>query len=106
MSGGELEEGGAHAKQMFGSARLTIICQEPGTALASRVCMNMQVTHGMAGTAVDEIAELAGRFRQLPRAEALRRIEAEIGSATAEARWEDVGKWHRVRFRLIRLAGP
>jgi hypothetical protein len=52
---------------------------------------------------VDEIAELAGQFLLLPEGEALARIDAEVERATVESRWDDLSKWHRVRFRLIRL---
>ena len=51
----------------------------------------------------DEIADLAGQFLVLPEAEGLARIDVQITRATDESRWDDVSKWHRVRFRLIRL---
>ncbi|NYT41268.1 hypothetical protein HZY97_10905 [Sphingomonas sp. R-74633] len=52
---------------------------------------------------VDEIAELAGQYLLLPAAEGLSRIDAQVTRATDESRWDDVSKWHRVKFRLIRL---
>lgn len=52
---------------------------------------------------VDEIAELALQHLLLPEAEGLSRIEAQVARATDESRWDDVSKWHRVKFRLIRL---
>lgn len=51
----------------------------------------------------DEIAELAGQYLILPAAEGLARVDGEVARATEESRWDDVSKWHRVRFRLIRL---
>ncbi|MDG2533308.1 hypothetical protein P6144_06590 [Sphingomonas sp. HITSZ_GF] len=56
-----------------------------------------------AAPEVDEIAELAGQHMLLPEAEALARIDAQVTRATDESRWDDVSKWHRVKFRLIRL---
>ena len=30
-------------------------------------------------------------------------IDAHITAAAAEARWDDMGKWHRVKLRYIRF---
>jgi len=64
--------------------------------------MNIPVQNLSGPEAPDEIAELAGQYLLLPEREALARIDAEIVRST-ESRWDDLSKWHRVRFRLIRL---
>jgi hypothetical protein len=56
-----------------------------------------------AAPEVDEIAELAGQYLLLPEAEGLARIDVQVTRATDESRWDDVSKWHRVRFRLMRM---
>jgi hypothetical protein len=57
--------------------------------------MNIPIQNVAGSGSGDEIAELASRYLLLP--------EAEVVRATDESRWDDVSKWHRVRFRLIRL---
>ncbi|MBO9714122.1 hypothetical protein [Sphingomonas sp.] len=49
----------------------------------------------------DEIAGLSRGFLELPGGTA--RLDEEIERAEAEARWEELGKWHRVRLRLHRF---
>lgn len=56
-----------------------------------------------AQPAGDAIADLAGQYLVLPDGEGLARIDVQIARATDESRWDDLSKWHRVRFRLIRL---
>jgi len=51
----------------------------------------------------DEIAELAVQLLLLPEAEGLARVDDQVTRATDESRWDDVSKWHRVKYRLIRL---
>ncbi|RYY23902.1 MAG: hypothetical protein EOP62_18600 [Sphingomonadales bacterium] len=51
----------------------------------------------------DEIAVLAEQYLMEPGSRGLQRIDAHIQSAMADSRWDDMSKWHRVRFRLIRL---
>ncbi|WHU01906.1 MULTISPECIES: hypothetical protein [unclassified Sphingomonas] len=65
--------------------------------------MNIPVQSVAGPGGGDEIADLAGHYLLLPEAEGLARIDTEIAAATAESRWDDLSKWHRVRFRLIRL---
>jgi hypothetical protein len=65
--------------------------------------MNIPIQSVAGSGAGDEIAELASRYLLLPEAEGLARIDVEVHRATDESRWDDVSKWHRVRFRLIRL---
>lgn len=65
--------------------------------------MNIPVQSVAGPGGGDEIAELAGHYLLLPEGEGLARIDVEIAGATADSRWDDLSKWHRVRFRLIRL---
>lgn len=65
--------------------------------------MNIPVQSVAGPGGGDEIAELAGHYLLLPEREALARVDVEIARATDESRWDDLSKWHRVRFRLIRL---
>ena len=53
--------------------------------------------------ASDEIAELALACLLQPGPARMRRIEAQIASASRDARWDDMNKWHRVRLRVLRL---
>lgn len=84
-------------------ARFTTISGNPGGGSRVPLCMNIPIQNLAAPAPGDEIAELAGRYLLLPEAEGLARIDAEVLRATDESRWDDVSKWHRVRFRLIRL---
>lgn len=51
----------------------------------------------------DDIAELARQYLDEPGSRGLERIDEHISLAKADARWDDMSKWHRVRFRLLRL---
>jgi len=82
---------------------LNLQFSELRTALGRPFGMNIPVQNLPGPGATDEIAELAGQYLLLPEREALARIDAEIARATDESRWDDLSKWHRVRFRLIRL---
>jgi len=53
--------------------------------------------------ACDDIADLARQYLNEPGSRGLERIEAQIAEAQGDSRWDDVGKWHRVRFRLMRM---
>jgi hypothetical protein len=46
----------------------------------------------------DDIADLARKYLNAPE-----RVDALIAAAQGDSRWDDVGKWHRVRFRLMRM---
>jgi len=46
----------------------------------------------------DDIAELARKYLNAPE-----RVDALIAAAEGDSRWDDVGKWHRVRFRMLRM---
>lgn len=59
-------------------------------------------TSNTAG-AGDDIADLARKYLNEPGSRGLERIEAQIAEAKGDSRWDDVGKWHRVRFRLMRM---
>jgi len=65
--------------------------------------MNIPVQSVAGPGGGDEIAELAGHYLLLPEREGLARVDVEIARATDDSRWDDLSKWHRVRFRLIRL---
>ena len=51
----------------------------------------------------DEIAGLARRHLEAPGRAGMQDIDAHIENATAESRWDDVGKWHRVKLRYLRF---
>ncbi len=51
----------------------------------------------------EEIAALARNYLENPNHGGLGEIDRIIARASAEARWEDVSKWHRVRLRFIRF---
>jgi hypothetical protein len=51
----------------------------------------------------EEIAELARRYLENPHGGGIQEIDHAIEQATAEARWDDVGKWTRVRLRFLRF---
>ena len=61
--------------------------------------MSMQASPPIESS--DEIAATATRYLLSPDGPA--RVDGEILRAEAEGRWNDLGKWHRVRLRLIRL---
>ena len=52
----------------------------------------------------DEIAGLARRHLEAPNRAGMQDIDAHILQATDEGRWDDLGKWHRVRLRYLRFA--
>jgi hypothetical protein len=51
----------------------------------------------------DDIAELAREYLNEPGSRGLERIEEHIAQAMGDSRWDDMSKWHRVRFRLMRM---
>lgn len=57
---------------------------------------------GRVASPFDEIAGLARSYLEDPRSGGIHEIEEIIEKATDESRWDDVGKWHRVRLRLLR----
>jgi hypothetical protein len=61
------------------------------------------VEQGRPISICDEVAMLAEQYLMEPGSRGLQRIDAHISSAKADSRWDDMRKWHRVRFRLIRL---
>ena len=65
--------------------------------------MHYQAEQGTPASICDEIAVLAEQYLMEPGSRGLQRIDKHIQSAMAESRWDDMSKWHRVRFRLIRL---
>ncbi|RYE03020.1 MAG: hypothetical protein EOP61_06355 [Sphingomonadales bacterium] len=46
---------------------------------------------------------MAERYLMEPGSRGLQRIDEQIEAAMADARWDDMSKWHRVRLRLIRM---
>jgi hypothetical protein len=46
----------------------------------------------------DDIADLARKYLNAPE-----RVDALIAAAQSDSRWDEMGKWHRVRFRLLRM---
>lgn len=65
--------------------------------------MYHKVEQGAPASICDEIAVLAQRYLMEPGMRGLQRIDEHIKDALADSRWDDMSKWHRVRFRLIRL---
>lgn len=51
----------------------------------------------------DDIGELARHYLDEPGTRGIERVEAQIAAAKGDSRWDDMGKWHRVRFRLMRM---
>jgi len=51
----------------------------------------------------DEVAKLAREYMMEPGPRGLQRIDEKIDSAMHGSRWDEMSKWHRVRFRLLRL---
>jgi len=51
----------------------------------------------------EEVAELARGYLNNPGSGGMRAIESRISDALADARWDDMSKWHRVKFRLMRM---
>lgn len=51
----------------------------------------------------DDIADLARAYLCEPGTRGLQKIDDQIQRAMGESRWDDMSKWHRVRFRLMRL---
>lgn len=54
-------------------------------------------------TSSDEIGELARKYLEEPGMRGLQKIDEQINLAKDESRWDDMSKWHRVRFRLLRM---
>lgn len=51
----------------------------------------------------DEVADLARQYMMEPGLRGLQRIDEKIDSAMHGSRWDELSKWHRVRFRLLRM---
>ena len=51
----------------------------------------------------DEVANLAREYMMEPGARGLQRIDEKIESAMRTSSWDEMSKWHRVRFRLLRM---
>ena len=65
--------------------------------------MMSQVEQGRFANSCDEISTLAELYLLEPGARGLQRIDERISDAMAESRWDEMSKWHRVRFRLLRF---
>ena len=65
--------------------------------------MYHKIDQGMPATVCDEIAVLAQQYLMEPGSRGIMRIDRLIEEAMCDARWDDMSKWHRVRFRVIRL---
>lgn len=55
------------------------------------------------GEGVDEIGDLAFKYMMLPEDAGFEKIQCNISRALTDGNWDDLSKWHRVRFRLARL---
>lgn len=51
----------------------------------------------------DEIALLARHYLGSGAANGLSGVDREIELAMAEGEWDALGKWHRVKFRMLRM---
>ncbi len=51
----------------------------------------------------DEIGALAEKYLKDPDLAGLGKIDEEILRAQADRDWDMMAKWHRVRFRLLRI---
>ena len=51
----------------------------------------------------DDIADLARQYLEEPGSRGLQKIDEHIKVAMGDSRWDDMSKWHRVRFRLMRM---
>jgi hypothetical protein len=61
-------------------------------------------TNSQAGAGTgDDIADLARKYLEEPGSRGLQKIDEHISLAMGDARWDDMSKWHRVRFRLMRM---
>lgn len=65
--------------------------------------MYHKIEQGRRAEIGDEIAILAEQYLMEPGSRGLQRIDEHIKAAMHDSRWDDMSKWHRVRFRLIRL---
>ncbi len=54
-------------------------------------------------SAGDDIAELARRYLDEPGSRGLQQVDEQIAQAMGDARWDEMSKWHRVRYRLMRM---
>jgi hypothetical protein len=52
----------------------------------------------------DDIGDLARVYMMEPGLRGLAQIDEQIDRAKGDSRWDDMSKWHRVRFRMIRLS--
>jgi hypothetical protein len=50
----------------------------------------------------EDISELAFKYLSDSDYDSIDEIEREIARATADSRWDDLSKWHRVRLRYLR----
>jgi hypothetical protein len=60
-------------------------------------------TNSQAGGGGDDIADLARKYLEEPGSRGLQKIDEHISLAQGDSRWDDMSKWHRVRFRLMRM---
>jgi hypothetical protein len=51
----------------------------------------------------DDIGDLARQYLEEPGTRGLQKIDEHISLAMGDSRWDDMSKWHRVRFRLMRM---
>jgi hypothetical protein len=51
----------------------------------------------------DDIADLARKYLNQPGQRGLQQVDELIQLAQGDSRWDELGKWHRVRFRLLRM---
>ena len=65
--------------------------------------MGFEVEMGAAANSDDEIGEIARLYMLQPDADGLGEVECNISRALTEGAWDDLGKWHRVKLRLLRL---
>jgi hypothetical protein len=60
-------------------------------------------TNSQTGGVSDDIADLARKYLEEPGMRGLQKIDEHISLAMGDSRWDDMSKWHRVRFRLMRM---
>ncbi|MES2444431.1 MAG: hypothetical protein V4574_16515 [Pseudomonadota bacterium] len=66
--------------------------------------MGTKAEEGDAMQACDDIGDLARQYLMEPGLRGLQQIDEQIDRAKGDSRWDDMSKWHRVRFRMIRLS--
>lgn len=65
--------------------------------------MGYQDKLGMPANSDDEIGALAKHYMLAADGDGLRQIECNIARALSDGQWDDLGKWHRVKLRLLRM---